>query len=49
MGIRRTTLAIEETSSPTVQVKYLAEESGLPYLETIDIEKINVELIRCIN
>ena len=46
MGIRRTTLAIEETSSPTVQVKSLAEESGLPYLETIDIEKINVELIR---
>ena len=48
MGIRRTTLAVEEIGfiSPALQVKNLSEETGLPYLETIDLEKIDVELLR---
>lgn len=48
MGIRRTTLAVEDISSvsPITQVQNLSEETGISYLETIDLEKIDVELLR---
>lgn len=46
MGIRRTTLATEENLSALEHTKYLSEESGIPFVKNIDIEKIDVALIR---
>lgn len=46
MGIRRTTLAVEEAAPQTEVLKTIAAENSLSFLPTVNLDKIDVELIR---